>query len=200
MNLILGDKYFETHSSDLPRSDSPKIRGFGFVDPVAAPNAAELGPQVVKDLMTIGTLLATPRVLSGTDDMGNDVTSPFVINAPNARDSLGRRLGGEAGRALSKKAELLGGSTPRATRASTSSHRHGDKLSASTPRRLDILTPAARKLLDRTRGLSSAPIPTPSLRKTGLLVGSTPLDNARRQRARQLDLRKVGWDSPRTSR
>ncbi|KAG8989548.1 hypothetical protein FRB93_003612 [Tulasnella sp. JGI-2019a] len=196
----------------VPRNDSPKVQGFGYVDAVPSPSPSELGLERVKELMTWGTLLATPRILSSSDDPADMSPSPFTIKAPYARDELGRRLGSEAGRALAKRAGLLGGGTP-SKKSKTTGKGGGEekKWTASTPKRVDMLTPAARRLLDRTKaggglasggsGSSASPSATPLLGP-----GHTPIViSARRQGARTgklLDLRKVGWDadSPRAAR
>ncbi|KAG8906189.1 hypothetical protein FRB99_007405 [Tulasnella sp. 403] len=185
----------------VPRDASPKVRGFGFVDAIPSPTPADLGADRLKELMTLGTLLATPRVISGSDDPDEAVNSPFVIKPPNARDMLGRRLGNEAGRALSRKAGLLGGATPR-TPNSVRKDQDKGKTVTSTPRRIDILTPAARRLLDKTKsgaGLGSSATASSSGRR-GQGVGTTPIIDSRQRIGKPLDLRKVGWDSPRVSR
>ncbi|KAG9018213.1 hypothetical protein FRB90_011848 [Tulasnella sp. 427] len=187
--------------SYVPSTESPRVSGFGFVDAIPSPSPSQLGAQGMKELMTLGTLLATPRVLSASDDPaeGDEATaSPFVIKPPGARDMLGRRLGSEAGRSLTKKAGLLGGgATPRTPGGDID--RRGN-LTASTPRRVDILTPAARRLLSRTKEGAGYGPPAESPRESrGLLGGVTPFGDRRRM-GKQLDLRKVGWDSPRGAR
>ncbi|KAG8927160.1 hypothetical protein FRC02_008429 [Tulasnella sp. 418] len=183
-----------------PASDSPKIRGYGFVDELPTPKPEDMEPEQIKQLMTWGTIMSTPRVLS-TDDgepAGMPVDSPFVIKPPNARDALARKLGGEAGRSLAKKAGLLNGTSVRTPASSSSSRIIG------TPKRTDMLTPAARRLLDRTRGGGATPGGllgrTPSNLKSSL--SSTPGRNMDSKRRKELDLRKVGWsprDTPRLS-
>ncbi|KAG8958932.1 hypothetical protein FRC00_002135 [Tulasnella sp. 408] len=184
--------------SYVPSTDSPKVRGFGFVDAIPSPSPSQLGAEGMKELMTLGTLLATPRVISGSDDPLEDAAtpSPFVIKPPNSRDMLGRRLGNEAGRSLTKKANLLGGATPRTPGGGIDKR---GNLTASTPRRVDILTPAARRLLSRTKEGAGYGPPVDSPRERGGLLGLTPAGERRRP-GKQLDLRKVGWDSPRGGR
>ncbi|KAG8864035.1 hypothetical protein FRB96_006908 [Tulasnella sp. 330] len=195
----------------LPRSDSPKVQGFGYVEAVPSPSPSELGPDRVKELMTWGTLLATPRILSSSDDPTDLSPSPFQIKAPYARDELGRRLGSEAGRALAKRAELLGGGLPKKNKmAGKGKDSEEKKWTASTPKRVDMLTPAARRLLDRTKaggGLTSGSGGSSSSLSTPLGPGHTPIaKGARRQlqprTGKLMDLRKVGWDadSPRATR
>ncbi|KAG8928565.1 hypothetical protein FRC01_005744 [Tulasnella sp. 417] len=185
--------------SYVPSTDSPKVRGFGFVDAIPSPSPSQLGAQGMKELMTLGTLLATPRVISGSGDPAEETatSSPFVIKPPNSRDMLGRRLGNEAGRSLTKKAGLLGGgATPRTPGGGIDKR---GNLTASTPRRVDILTPAARRLLSRTKEGAGYGPPVDSPRERGGLLGLTPAGERRRP-GKQLDLRKVGWDSPRGGR
>ncbi|KIO31874.1 hypothetical protein M407DRAFT_19136 [Tulasnella calospora MUT 4182] len=185
--------------SYVPSTDSPKVRGFGFVDAIPSPSPSQLGAQGMKELMTLGTLLATPRVISGSDDPAEETatSSPFVIKPPNSRDMLGRRLGNEAGRSLTKKAGLLGGTTPRTP--GDGIDKRGN-LTTSTPRRVDILTPAARRLLSRTKEGAGYGPPIDSPRERGGLLGGLTPGGERRRPGKQLDLRKVGWDSPRGGR
>lgn len=192
----------------IDEPDEPKVGGFGFVDAVPSPTPSQLGVQGMKQLMTLGTLLATPRVLSGGDDPADlSAPSPFEIKGPGMRDTLGRKLGSEAGKALSKKAGLLGGATPRVSSplvgGGGGKERQGERgrFTAMTPKRVDMLTPAARRLLDRTRGGGLGGVSGDGGRG-GLLGGLTPVSDSNygRRGGKQLDLRKVGWDSPRAPR
>ena len=128
-----------------------------------SPTPSELGPAAVKQLMTWGTLNATPRVISQSDDPAIEASNPsFHISAPSPRERLSHRLSSKASKSLREKAGLLGLSsltrTPGIGRTPLSISGNGGKKGSMappswTPRRAETaanLTPAARKLLDRT--------------------------------------------------
>ncbi|KAI0034289.1 nuclear protein DGCR14 [Vararia minispora EC-137] len=123
----------------------PGVDTFSYVPAMPSPTPSELGPAAVKQLMTMGTLLGTPRVLSQTDDPAEMPDTPFRIAAPTAREALSQRLSSSASKSLRTKANLFAGGPSR---------RKGDMGPPSmTPRKADApgsLTPAARRLLDRT--------------------------------------------------
>lgn len=182
--------------------DTPKVGGYGFVDALPSPSPSELGPEAMKELMTWGTLLGTPRIIR-EDDSGSTTSgtsNPFNIAQPSNRDSIGRKLGVQASRSLREKAALLStgvvGSSFGATPVGTRKRKQGSDMPppAFTPRRggaanADLLSPAARTLLGRTKsgtvlGLTprqpSTPVPPPpGLRGKG--------------KGKELDLRKVSW-------
>src|SRR5713226_7158550 len=99
--------------------------------------------------MTWGTLAGTPRILSQSDDPAEPSapapSTPFHISAPTKREVLSHKLSSSAAKSLRAKASLLGPSHAR---------RKGDMPPPSwTPRRAQApgsLTPAAKRLLDRT--------------------------------------------------
>ncbi|KAF9512356.1 hypothetical protein BS47DRAFT_1376983 [Hydnum rufescens UP504] len=169
--------------------DTPKVNGFGFVDALPSPSPSQLGPAAMKELMTWGTLLGTPRMVSSDDPASLPGPSPFRITQPSSRDDLGRKLGSKAGKSLREKAALL--SSTSATPRKRKSAGDGDMPPPMfTPRRADMLSPAGRNLLSRTKG--------------GLAtLGHTPLrqevtrgsieERQAAKRAGELDLRKVGW-------
>lgn len=184
--------------------DTPKVSGYGFVDTLPSPSPSELGPDALKELMTWGTLLATPRVISNEDDIPGSTTSsratnPFTIAKPSSRDAIGRKLGSQASRSLREKAVLLSsgavgvGATPRGDRKRKSDM----PPPAFTPRRsgvanADMLSPAARTLLGRTRsggalGLSPRPSSTPAAASHSLM------SNKSVRKGKEVDLSKVGW-------
>ncbi|KAI0271332.1 nuclear protein DGCR14 [Gloeopeniophorella convolvens] len=119
------------------RPRSPGVNNFSYVPSLPSPTPSELGPAAVKQLMTWGTLAGTPRILSQSDDPAEDAvpipSTPFHISAPTKRESL--RV----------KANLL---------SSSHARRKGDMAPPTwTPRRAEApgaLTPAAKRLLDRT--------------------------------------------------
>ncbi|KAG1826061.1 nuclear protein DGCR14 [Suillus subaureus] len=139
-----------------PRSPT---NDFSLVPSLPSPTAAELGPSAVNQLMTWGTLNATPRVLSKSDDPAEVLplpSTPFHIAAPSSREALSHKLSAHASKSLRAKAVLLGGPTPiiGRTPARGGSSKPGSMGPPSwTPRRADApgnLTPAGKRLLDRT--------------------------------------------------
>ncbi|KDQ63622.1 hypothetical protein JAAARDRAFT_29647 [Jaapia argillacea MUCL 33604] len=136
------------------RPKSPRINNFSLVPAMPSPTPSELGPDAVKQLMTWGTITATPRILSKSDDPADlpPPTTPFHLPAPSKREVISHKLSTAASKNLKAKASLLG--TPGSTRK-------GSMPPPSwTPRRAEAagsLTPAARRLLDRsTMGTAAA--------------------------------------------
>jgi protein DGCR14 len=133
--------------TDRPRS--PGVNNFSYVPALPSPTPSELGPAAVKQLMTWGTLAGTPRILSQSDDPAEasapSPDTPFRISAPTRRELLSHKLSSSASKSLRAKAGLLGPAHAR---------RKGDMPPPSwTPRRAEAsgsLTPAGRRLLDRT--------------------------------------------------
>jgi protein DGCR14 len=113
----------------------------------------------VKQLMTWGTLSATPRVLSRPEN--EDVIepkTPFHIQDMSSRELLSRKLANTASKSLKAKAEMMRLRTPGISRGERTK---GDMGPPSwTPRRAEAagnLTPAARRLLERsTLGAAAA--------------------------------------------
>jgi len=140
------------------RSTSPRVNDFSYVPAIPSPTPSELGPAAVKQLMTWGTLNATPRILSQTDDPADasmpPPSTPFHISAPSARETLSHKLSSSAAKSLRVKANLLNSARSRRTSApSGSGQKSGMAPPSWTPRRADAagsLTPAAKRLLDRT--------------------------------------------------
>jgi len=135
---------------------SPTAGNFSLVPNVPSPTAEQMGPTAVKQLMTWGTLNATPRIISRSDDEAEEMPPPniFHISAPSNREALSHRLSARAAKSLRAKAGLLNGSTPLLGRTPSRTPARGSMAPPSwTPRRADApgnLTPAARRLLDRT--------------------------------------------------
>ena len=129
----------------LDRPRSPGVNNFSYVPAMPSPSPAELGPERVKQLMTMGTLLGTPRILSQSDDPAIEPDTPFRIAAPTAREELSQRLSSTASRSLRAKANMMNGTKRKGDM--------GPPTGGMTPRRADApgsLTPAAKRLLDRT--------------------------------------------------
>ncbi|KAI0286996.1 nuclear protein DGCR14 [Russula aff. rugulosa BPL654] len=139
-NAIAGTPY---------RPKSPGVNNFSYVPSLPSPTPSELGPAAVKQLMTWGTLAGTPRILSQSGDPAEASapvpSTPFHISAPTKREVLSHKLSSSASKSLRAKAGLLGPAYAR---------RKGDMPPPSwTPRRAEApgsLTPAAKRLLDRT--------------------------------------------------
>ncbi|KAG6911875.1 hypothetical protein DXG01_000122 [Tephrocybe rancida] len=128
---------------------------FSLVPTLPSPTASELGPTAVKQLMTWGTLNATPRIISQDDPALPPPSTPFHIPAISSREVISHKLSNKASKSLRAKAGLLGltgGNTP-GIRA-TPTGRTGSMAPPSwTPRRSEAagnLTPAARRLLERS--------------------------------------------------
>lgn len=146
-------------SSDLVLADRPKsptAGGFSLVPNVPSPTADEMGSKAVKQLMTWGTLNATPRVISQADHVSEDIPPPntFQILAPSSREALSHKLSASAAKSLRAKAGFLNGSTPLLGRTPARTPARSSMAPPNwTPRRADApgnLTPAAKRLLDRT--------------------------------------------------
>lgn len=143
---------------DVPdRSESPTNDVHSLVPSIPSPTPSELGHAAVKQLMTWGTLDATPRVLSQSDDPVDVLTlpTPFRIAEPSSRERLSHKLSSDAAKSLRAKATLLNGVPllSRSTGSAGSSRRTSMPPPSFTPRRADgpgSLTPAAKQLLDRT--------------------------------------------------
>ncbi|KAJ6503415.1 nuclear protein DGCR14 [Mycena vitilis] len=137
------------------RPRSPTINNFSLVPNLPSPTPEELGPSAVKQLMTWGTLNATPRIISQSDDLPPPST-PFHIPAPSSRETISHKLSNNASKSLRVKAGLLGlgGRTPGIASRTPSASKKGTMAPPTwTPRRSEAagsLTPAARRLLDRT--------------------------------------------------
>jgi len=124
------------------RPRSPVERGFPLVPTLPSPTPAELGPKAVQQLMTWGTITGTPRIIGQTDEL-LEPSTPFHIPQPSAREALSHRLSNKASKSLRVRAEMLTPRTPKRTMAPPT----------WTPRPSDSvgnLTPAARRLLERT--------------------------------------------------
>ncbi|PIL31623.1 hypothetical protein GSI_06325 [Ganoderma sinense ZZ0214-1] len=93
------------------RPGSPANNVHSLVPSMPSPTPSELGPAAVKQLMTWGTLNATPRVLSQSDDPADIPTpsTPFRIAEPSSRERLSHKLSSDAAKSLRAKATLLSG-------------------------------------------------------------------------------------------
>ncbi|KAF8527981.1 nuclear protein DGCR14 [Hysterangium stoloniferum] len=128
---------------------------FPLLPNVPSPTPSQLGSAAVNKLMTWGTITATPRILSSDN---HDLTSmeapatPFHLPGPSPREKVAHKLSSTASRSLRAKASLLSG-----TPGPSSGRRQTTMNAPGTPRgHPGLLTPAARRLLDRTAGLGTS--------------------------------------------
>ncbi|EPT03965.1 hypothetical protein FOMPIDRAFT_1114651 [Fomitopsis schrenkii] len=148
------------------RPRPPTGDNFSLVPSVPSPTPSELGPIAMKQLMTWGTLNATPRILAQSDDPAEPLpdmpppNTPFHIAAPSARERISHKLSSNAAKSLRVKAGLLSVPGISRTSAGSSSRKSTMPPPSWTPRRAQgpgALTPAARRLLDRsTMGTAAA--------------------------------------------
>lgn len=121
-----------------------------------SPTPSELGPAAVKQLMTWGTLNATPRIISKSDELATlpPPSTPFHIPDISSREVMSRKLADHASKSLRAKAGLLGrGSRPGLIKKSASIGKAQMAPPSWTPRRSEAagnLTPAGRRLLERS--------------------------------------------------
>ncbi|KAI0639743.1 nuclear protein DGCR14 [Trametes polyzona] len=172
------------------RPRSPTTDTHSLVPSVPSPTPSELGPAAVKQLMTWGTLNATPRVLSQTDDPADIPTpaTPFRIAEPSSRERLSHKLSNDAAKSLRAKAGLLGGIPGLSRSSGSGSARRGSMPPPSwTPRKSDApgsLTPAAKRLLDRTTMGTAASRRADAMGRLSGWEGD---------RTKERDLQKVRW-------
>ncbi|KLO20242.1 hypothetical protein SCHPADRAFT_842573 [Schizopora paradoxa] len=172
------------------RPRSPTINDYSLLPTMPSPTAEQLGPAAVKELMTWGTLNATPRIISKSED--DDIptpNTPFRINRPSSREVISMKLSNNAGKSLREKAAVMrGGSGVRSLVSRTPG------LMApptSTPRRADAmgaLTPAARRLLDRTTSGVAGSRRADAMGKTSGWEGK-----GAKAKEKEKDLNKVRW-------
>ncbi|KAG6885451.1 hypothetical protein C0993_001531 [Termitomyces sp. T159_Od127] len=165
------------------RPKSPSNNISSLVPDLPSPTASELGPAAVKQLMTWGTLNATPRIISQDDPALPTPSTPFHIPAMSSREMISHKLSTKASKSLRAKAGLLGLSTP-GIRANTPAK--GSMAPPSwTPRRSEAagnLTPAAKRLLER------------STMRTGSIRRQEVMDKSAEWESRKdNDLSRVRW-------
>ncbi|KAF8912774.1 nuclear protein DGCR14 [Gymnopilus junonius] len=136
------------------RPSSPKEAGFSLIPNLPSPTPAELGPAALKQLMTWGSINATPRIISQGGDP-TDLRTPFRIPEISAREAISHRLSDSASKSLRAKAEKLNSSsrTPRTIKSTLLGKKGSMGPPSFTPRKAQAagnLTPAARRLLQRT--------------------------------------------------
>ncbi|KAH9944095.1 nuclear protein Es2-domain-containing protein [Epithele typhae] len=179
----------EISTSALRSPRSPSNSSHPLVPSVPSPTPSELGPAAVKQLMTWGTLNATPRVLSQSDDPVDFPTpaTPFRIAEPSSRERLSHKMSTDAAKSLRAKAGLLSG-MPLLSRSSAGSRARRTSMPppSFTPRKSDApgsLTPAAKRLLDRTT------MGTAASRRADAMGRLAGWEGDRKER----DLQRVRW-------
>ena len=147
----------------------------------------------MKQLMTWGTLNATPRILSQSDDPAEPSpdmpppSTPFRIAAPSARERISHKLSTNAAKSLRAKAGLLSMPGISRTPAGSSSRKSAMLPPSWTPRRSEApgaLTPAAKRLLDRTTMGTAAARRAEAMGRMAGWEGSAKKDK---------DLNRVRW-------
>ena len=167
------------------KPSSPKDNGFGLVPAMPSPTPEELGPAAVKQLMTWGTLDATPRIISSDDPADvPEPSTPFRIAGPSSRERISHKLSANASKSLRAKAILLGGKTPGTSRKSLERTRGDMGPPTWTPKRAEAvgnLTPAAKRLLNRTMASRRSEV----MEKASNWQGGSS--------AKEKDLSKIRW-------
>ena len=176
---------------DHPSSSS---HTYSLLPSLPSPSPEQLGPTAVKQLMTWGTLQATPRIISQSGSFNDDDIAPgtpFRINRPSAREVIGLKLSNDAAKSLREKAAQMKG--PSRGIRSLSSLRgvrdNADRMPPppATPKKaeaLGALTPAARRLLGRTTsGIASS-------RRAEAMDKSAGWDGSKQK---EKDMNKVRW-------
>lgn len=146
--------------TDQPSSSLPKYGNYSLVPDAPSPSPSDLPPTAIKELMTWGTLLGTPRAL-GTDDGVELTPNNFKITEPGRRDDIGRRLATSASRSMRERAQgfgttpkglaVLSGQGSTRERAGSMGPPAVPTPGSTTPRRrAEALTPAGRNLLQRS--------------------------------------------------
>jgi protein DGCR14 len=120
-------------SSRANVESSPRVAGYSFVSPLPSPRPGDLGEERVRQLMTKGIVVGTPRaVVQDRDQEEDQYDGSFRIPPTPSRDVLARRLTDKT-------------STIRKRSAATPASRTSTKRKS----RID-LSPAGQSLLDRT--------------------------------------------------
>jgi protein DGCR14 len=152
-----------------------------LVPDLPSPTPAELGPTAMKQLMTWGTLNATPRIINQTGEAVVP-SAAFRIPEMTSREAIGHKLSNKAVKSLRVKAEMF---TPKFSKTGTLDQKLKGSMPPPswTPRRSDAvgnLTPAARRLLERT-AMGMAP------------SRSAGMESSSEGQTREKDLDRVRW-------
>ncbi|GAA5892249.1 hypothetical protein JCM5296_003217 [Sporobolomyces johnsonii] len=159
---IAGTPYPSTSAA----STTPRVASFSFVSALPSPRASQLPPQALQELMTWGTIDATPVTLRTT---GEDASvGPFRIKDSSRREALAHKMARKAKRSLAESASggrglavdaraaaAAGGLRKSVLDPSSSVHSSPGGSSARGPGSprpsATDLSPAARNLLGRTK-------------------------------------------------
>lgn len=162
-----------------------------------SPTPSELGPAAVKQLMTWGTLNATPRIISSDDPAAANLpppNTPFHLPPPSARETISHKLSNKAVKSLRAKAVLMGGGSSGLGFRTTTSTRSAVSGSMPppnwTPRKADAaggLTPAAKRLLDRTT------ISVAGSRRANAMGKTSGWESSSAKAKAEKDLNKIRW-------
>lgn len=194
----------EAAISGTPYKPKTPPDSFSLVPQVPSPSSAEMEPSAMKQLMTWGTLNATPRIISQSEDSTDSTLPPnaFHISAPSNREALSHKLSASAAKSLRAKAGLRGGFTSNLGRTPLVHPGRRSTTSGTmeppnwTPRKADApgnLTPAAKRLLDRTTMSTAATRRADVMGKMAGWSGNG--------RGREADLHHVRWTpTPSTTR
>ena len=142
----------------------PKVGNYTLL-----PNDPSPSPQDLPSLLTWGTLLATPRALDGEDPLEN--APSFRLPANKRRDELGRKLADKAKKSMNARAQsftpktglsaALRSAADRTQRGNRGGQTPSEMLPpGATPRREDGLTPAGKRLLERSLGVKRSEMGT----------------------------------------
>ncbi|KAF8167988.1 nuclear protein DGCR14 [Crassisporium funariophilum] len=172
-----------------PRSPGGEQR-FSLVANLPSPTPAELGPNAMKQLMTWGTLHSTPRIISQSDGPA-EMRTPFHIPDISSREAISHKLSNNASKSLRVKAEMFGTGLPIRTPRSVkilSGKKGGMAPPSWTPRRSEAagsLTPAARRLLERSTMGGAAARRAEAMERTAGWEGSS--------KGKERELDRVRW-------
>ncbi|GAA96167.1 uncharacterized protein L969DRAFT_14366 [Mixia osmundae IAM 14324] len=133
----------EAINADASEPATPRIRGYGFVAPMASPTPSQLGETGMNALMTHGVLQGTPVALPRDGD------SPFQLTESSRRDRLAHRMASQASANLRRKSTGMEPSSSKRSRILDSPN------TPRTPQAMrQMLSPAARlisKNLQKTK-------------------------------------------------
>ncbi|GAA6059811.1 hypothetical protein JCM10212_003706 [Sporobolomyces blumeae] len=88
-------------SSSTSTSQTPRVSGFSFVDALPSPRASALPPSALQELMTWGTIEATPVTLRTSEDFS---VGPFRLEDTSRRETLAFKMANKAKRSLAESA------------------------------------------------------------------------------------------------
>lgn len=131
-----------------PVPGTPKVSGFSFVDALPSPRASTIQAAALHELMTWGTIDSTPIAIrssaaSNRRSALGDGGGPFKIPDISRRERLALKMA----RRSARSGATLSDATPRTRRHQLMQSSTHESMSP----RPDLLSPAAKELLGRTR-------------------------------------------------